>query len=200
MNRLLRRRDWLGWAGRAALGGMPTVLSPAARAAHVATGSNGSDDDWPDDGAGGNRSAGGAPIGSLISWPELTWLDGSRLPASAWQDCAAVVAFWATWCPYCRRHNAHIEQLHQRASGPHLRVLGVALDADANAVRRHVEAEGLNFPVTLDGGQLRARFSARRVVPLTCVVDRSGRLRHAIPGEMSAADVRALAGSIGASA
>jgi hypothetical protein len=74
-----------------------------------------------------------------------------------------------------------------------LGVLGVALEDDAGAVRRYMASQGYQFPVTLDDGTLRRQFTARRVIPMTCVLDRQGRLLQAIPGEMAEDDVLGLA-------
>jgi hypothetical protein len=58
---------------------------------------------------------------------------------------AAVVVFWSTTCPFCRRHNQHVEKLHRPPPAPApLAVLGVARDRDAEAVRRHA-AHGYTF-------------------------------------------------------
>lgn len=65
-----------------------------------------------------------ADLREAIPWPAMTLLGGETLGADAWKDTAAVVVFWATWCPFCRRHNARIKQLHPAAAGPHLRVCG----------------------------------------------------------------------------
>jgi thiol-disulfide isomerase/thioredoxin len=182
----LRRRDWLAGAGLATLA---STSWPAALGAQPT-------DDWPDEGVPAGTSTSTDRIGQTLQWPDLDLIDGSRLPASAWQDCAAVVVFWATWCGYCRRHNAHVEQLHQRASGSHLRVLGVAIDGDPTDLRRHAADTGLHFPIAFNARQLRLQCSARRLVPLTCVVDRRARLRQVIPGEMSRSDVLGLAAYI----
>jgi thiol-disulfide isomerase/thioredoxin len=128
-----------------------------------------------------------------IVWPALTLLDGQTLGAEAWNDTAAVVVFWATWCPFCRRHNAQIEKLYRAAAGPHLRILAVALDGDEASVRRYMAVNGLHFPVVVGRPELRTLFTPRRVIPMTCLVDRRGRLRQAIPGEMAEDDVLALA-------
>lgn len=128
-----------------------------------------------------------------IAWPAMTLLGGETLDAEAWKDTAAVVVFWATWCPFCRRHNARIELLHRAAAGPHLRVLSVALDGDEAAVQRYMTTNGFNFPVVVGRPELRELFTKRRVVPITCLVDRRGRLVQAIPGEMAEADVLVLA-------
>ena len=129
---------------------------------------------------------------TLIEWPALTLLDGAVLPAAAWQGQAAVVVFWATYCPFCKRHNAHVDQLHRRLQGKPARVLGVAVDSDAAGVRRYMTEQRLDFPVTLDDGSLRRRFTSRRVIPMTCLVDSRGRLLQSIPGEMSEDDVLGL--------
>jgi peroxiredoxin len=128
----------------------------------------------------------------VIEWPTIQLLDGSTLSPASWQGQAAVVVFWATFCPYCKRHNAHIDQLYRAVQGSALRVLGVALDSDVDAVRRYMAGNGYQFPVTLDKGGLRQQFTTRRVIPMTCVLDRQGRLLQAIPGEMAEDDVLGL--------
>ena len=129
----------------------------------------------------------------VIEWPVIRLLDGSKLSPASWQGQAAVIVFWATYCPYCKRHNVHLDKLHRTTQGQALRVLGVALDSDAEGVRRYMAGNGYQFPVTLDDGTLRKRFTARRVIPMTCVLDRQGRLLQAIPGEMAEDDVLGLA-------
>lgn len=130
---------------------------------------------------------------SVIEWPAIQLLDGTTLSPSSWQEQAAVIVFWATYCPYCKRHNAHVDKLQRAVRGQPLRVLGVALDTDAEAVRRYMSINRYQFPVALDGGSLRRRLTSRRVIPMTCLVDRQGRMLQAIPGEMSEEDVLGLA-------
>lgn len=129
----------------------------------------------------------------LVDWPDIGMLDGSTRPAAFWQGQAAVVVFWATWCPFCRRHNAHVDKLQQAVRGRPLQVLGVSMDTDADAVRRYMTSNRYTFAVALDGGRLRQRFTPRRVVPTTCVVDRQGRLVQTLPGEMAEDDVLGVA-------
>jgi thiol-disulfide isomerase/thioredoxin len=133
-----------------------------------------------------------AEPGGIVEWPELTLLDGSTLAPASWLGRPAVVVFWATYCAYCRRHNAHLETLYRSPAAASLRILGVAMDADAQAVRRYMAANAFHFPVALDAGGLRARLTARRVIPMTCLIDAQGRLRQAIPGEMAVDDLLGL--------
>lgn len=135
--------------------------------------------------------AGGDPP---VQWPaELPLLDGRRWGPAQFAGRAAVVVFFATDCPFCVRHMAHVQRLADTAGQRPMRVLAVAHDSDAEAVRRHLAHHGWHLPVTLAQAPLHAALSPKRVVPLTCVVNRAGVLREVIPGEMFEEDVMQLA-------
>lgn len=134
-----------------------------------------------------------APAPAQIRWPSIALLDGSTLTAADWADTGAIVVFFTTTCPYCKRHNVHVDKLHRTLAGRHLRVLGVAGDRDPASVRRYMAANGYAFPVAMDAGRLRPLFTTRDVVPTTCVVDRAGRLLETLSGEMFEEDVMELA-------
>ena len=140
------------------------------------------------------RAAAAAPAapGQPVAWPEVTLLDGSRFGPAQAAGRALVVVFWSTTCPFCRRHNQHVEKLHRAAAGTRLAVLGVARERDEAVVRRHAAQHGYSFPITTDTAPLAAALSARRIIPLTVTVDRGGRLLQVIPGEMFESDVLEL--------
>jgi len=154
-----------GWSRRRWLRGLPALAATAAGAATVPP----------------------------IAWPTLFAPDGRAVDIAGWQGVPVVVVFWATWCAFCERHNARVDQLHRTLDPARLRVLGVALDRDGAAVQRYLRRHDYRFPVVLDGGQLRTRFTPRRIIPMTCTVDAEGRLRQCIPGEMAEDDVMELA-------
>ena len=71
-------------------------------------------------------------------------------------------------------------------------MLGVARETDAEAVARYAQAQGYTFPITLSQPGLAELLSPRRMVPMTVVVDRQGRLKQALPGEMFEEDLLEL--------
>ena len=134
-----------------------------------------------------------AAVGQFAEWPAVRLLDGVILVPHSWREQASVVVFWATYCAYCKRHNAHVDKLARATAGRRLRILGLALDADEQVVRRYMAANDYRFAVTMDGTSMRAQLGLRSVTPMTCVFDRAGRLVQAIPGEMFEADVLGFA-------
>jgi peroxiredoxin len=142
--------------------------------------------------AGAASPAQPAQAGEQVAWPEVRLIDGERFGAAEVAGRALVVVFFTTSCPFCRRHNRHLQKLHALAP-PGLAVLGVARETDEALVRRHGAREGYRFPITLAAEPLAAALSRRRIVPLTVTIGRDGTLRQVIPGEMSEDDMLSLA-------
>jgi thiol-disulfide isomerase/thioredoxin len=130
-----------------------------------------------------------AAPGEPVVWPQVRLLDGSPWSAAQAEGKAVVAVFWSTTCPFCRRHNAHVEKLRQAATGRPLELITIARENDPQAVQGYVARHGWRFAVTLDNVSMSAALSARKLVPLTVTVDRRGRLKQVIPGEMSEDDV-----------
>ncbi|WP_418314832.1 TlpA disulfide reductase family protein [Piscinibacter sakaiensis] len=141
--------------------------------------------------------AAAAAKGEVVDLPALQLIDGKRL--ADWKGQPAVIVFWSTDCAFCKRHNARLDKLYRelQARGSKLRIVGIATDRDPQAVRRHVAEHDLRFPVALDGAALRARLTERAVVPMTVLIDGSGRLLLAIPGEMTEDDIAAIGAQLG---
>ena len=140
-------------------------------------------------GAPAALAQGSKPAGRVVNWPEVTLLDGTRWGPAQAQGKTVIVVFWSTTCPFCLRHNAHIEKLRRAAAGRPLEILTVARDKDASAVKAYLARHGYGFQVTMDQGPMAAALSSRKVIPLTLTVDRQGRLGQEIPGEMFEEDV-----------
>jgi thiol-disulfide isomerase/thioredoxin len=152
---------------------------------------------WSWAGAAGAAGAGQTAVlqkGESVRWPlaELPLLGGQTLKTEALAGQAVVLVFWATHCPFCARHNPHVEKLHQAAAGKPLKVLTAAGDRDSRLVQQYMQQRRYSFPVTMQYAPLRAMFSTRGVIPLTVTIGRDGRVRDLIPGEMFEEDVLEL--------
>lgn len=137
-----------------------------------------------------------APTGPVIDWPRLPLLDGGVIEPSSWRGQPALVVLWATFCPFCKRHNAHLDKLFAQTRAQDLRILGVALDSDERLVSQYMANNAYRFPVAMDAGQVRSKLTSRRVIPMTFAIDRQSRLVQAIPGEMFEEDLVDLANGL----
>ncbi len=133
----------------------------------------------------------GAPQPPMtIDWPVVPLIDGGVIEPADWAGRVSMLVFWATWCPFCKRQNAHLDKLYRRSREQGLNVLAVSVDGDAAKVRQYMNTNGYAFPVALDSAAgLRARVTSRKVIPLTCVVNRQGQLAQTVPGEMFEEDL-----------
>lgn len=133
------------------------------------------------------------PLPRTVAWPaEVRLLGGGQIDGSALNTRPVVAVFWSHTCPFCQRHNAHVEKLHRAAAGSRLLVLGIAVDGSRAQIEELVRREGYTFPVTRDAAALAAMFDTRRVTPRTYAVEAGSRLVAALPGEMFEDDVMEL--------
>jgi peroxiredoxin len=151
-------------------------------------------------GVGSAASAGAQPLraaqpalGERVEWPPIRLLDGGAAVHPAPGGAATIVVFFSTTCPFCARHNEHVQKLLERSRGLPLRVLAVAHDRHEAHVRTYLQRRGLGFDVSLDHVAMRAALTPLKGIPVTCAIDRQQRLREVIRGEMFEADVLGLA-------
>lgn len=104
-------------------------------------------------------------LGVPIDLPSIALLDRGKIDAASWHGQPAIVVFWATYCPYCKRHSAHIDKLYRAAQSQALRVLGLALEFHRRRVafHQHVDALGMRH----HGGLCR-----RMAAPLSVISER----------------------------
>jgi thiol-disulfide isomerase/thioredoxin len=139
-------------------------------------------------------AAGAAPVapGEPVPWPTVSLLDGGHWGPAQAQGAAVVVVFWSLHCAFCLRHNQRLTRLADAIGERPLRVLTAVREPEPEATRQHLRRQGWRFPVTLEVAPLAAVLSTRRFSPLTVTVERSGRLRQVIPGEMADDDIMGL--------
>jgi thiol-disulfide isomerase/thioredoxin len=121
---------------------------------------------------------------------ELAPLAGTQMPITPeyLDGKVALIDFWATWCPPCRRGLPHLEELASKLAGePNFILLPVSVDeGDAASVQPLVvetlKEIGVKIPVYYDLNQmlqkqLTAKGARVEALPTTLIVDSQGRVR-----------------------
>lgn len=128
-----------------------------------------------------------------VDWRDVTLIDGRVLRADDLRTQNVVVEIWATWCPFCKKQNPHLQALHEKAGGKGLTVLTFATDDDTGKIRDYLRHYKYTFAAARWWPQVEQWFGRRRSLPELYVVDRSGRVVVRELGEMFPEDVAALA-------
>jgi cytochrome c biogenesis protein CcmG, thiol:disulfide interchange protein DsbE len=95
--------------------------------------------------------------------------------AFAGSDQVMVVDFFAAYCKPCQRTLPALEALHRKQPG--LTIVGVSLDDTPDNAWKSVKRHRLTFPVVHDAGNVLAGRMRVTELPMSFVVDGSGRVR-----------------------
>ncbi|MGE0129062.1 MAG: redoxin family protein [Blastocatellales bacterium] len=125
-------------------------------------------------------------------------LNGQEISPATLKGKVALIDFWATWCPPCRKEIPHFNQLYAEYRNRGLFVVGLALDEKAVEVRNFMRRQPIDYPVALATPELQRQFGGIEVYPTAFLIDREGRiikkyLGYIYPDEFSQ-DVKALLG------
>ncbi len=104
-------------------------------------------------------------------------LEGRPVESSEFEGEVTILAFWATWCPPCRREVPGFIELQETYGGKGLRVVGLSVDQKgAGVVEAFVEETGINYSVLMADQETVEAFGGIRSIPTTFIIDREGRI------------------------
>lgn len=89
----------------------------------------------------------------------------------------AVINFWASWCPPCRKELPAVQRYATRAAGT-VHVIGIISRDDPDSSAALATELGVSFPALADPDDQVLRGLRRRGLPVTVLIDRVGRSRY----------------------
>lgn len=128
-------------------------------------------------------------VGDTVSIPALTLFDGQQRPAGYYDGKPVILAYWASWCPFCARQNPYVQELYDNARDSGLEILTVSIDTKEADARQYIEEKAYTFPAVMQTPELLDIFGKRRVIPKIFVIAADGKVVEVIPGEMFEEDV-----------
>lgn len=129
-------------------------------------------------------------------------LEGRRRPLSSYRGKAVLLAFWASWCPPCRRELPILQRLQTQAKNEPFVVVPVSLDRDAAtavAYLRRLRLDGFSSFIDTEGEVASGPKSKVATpfplygMPMSYVIDARGRSGGYLTGEADWSGPNALA-------
>ncbi|MES1944898.1 redoxin domain-containing protein [Salinisphaera sp. PC39] len=121
-------------------------------------------------------------------------LQGETRHVSEWDGHLLLINFWATWCAPCREEIPMLVAAQRAYRDRGVRIIGLALDR-REPVERFAAEYGINYPVLVDAAgvaRVQDAFDGGTGLPMTILVDRRGRIRERVAGELTRTELDAL--------
>lgn len=126
--------------------------------------------------------------GLLVSGCEQDWgvdQHGQLVAAEQLQGRWLLINYWAEWCGPCRTEIPELNRLAESRTDLH--VLGVNFDElRGEELAQAAEALGIRFRVLSEDPAERLQLSRSAVLPVTYLVDDTGKVREQLVGEQTA--------------
>jgi thiol-disulfide isomerase/thioredoxin len=111
-------------------------------------------------------------------------LDGRQTSLEQLRGKVVLVNFWATWCPYCRHEMPDMERFYRDYRAQGFEILALSQDDTPELVRQFLVKEGYHFSVAMAEARHAVAFGGVSRLPTSFIVDKQGRVRHKISGQV----------------
>jgi len=115
---------------------------------------------------------------------ELPLIDGGRIDLASLKGKVVLVNFWATWCAPCIKEMPAMQQLATTLGSERFAVIAVNYGESEDRIRAFLKRTPLDLPIALDRDLKAARDWGAKVLPISFVVDRDGKIRYSALGEL----------------
>jgi thiol-disulfide isomerase/thioredoxin len=108
-----------------------------------------------------------------VAWT-LATPSGDSVSFPGEQDGPVILLFWATWCPFCKALMPHLQSIAYEYHDDALTIYAIHFRDDDGDPVGFVKANGYDFEVLLDGGEVAAAYGVH-ATPGLLVFDRDNR-------------------------
>ena len=113
-------------------------------------------------------------VGDQLLLGTVTTVDGRVMDQAHWNQRNTLVQVWATWCPFCKKQNVHLDQLVKKIPPHSLNVLTLSIDKQESLVVNYMTKNNYDFPVAMMTPQLSKAIGNRRGIPELYILDKRG--------------------------
>ena len=133
-----------------------------------------------------STSAGEVSAVNAVSAPDwqLSDLDGATVQLRDYRGRVVLINFWAGWCTPCLKEMPSLQRLSTSMEGKPFALLTINTGQSRGAATRSVRQTKVQLPVLLDRNGDVFRQWKGRMLPTSFILDREGRVRYRILGDM----------------
>lgn len=140
---------------------------------------------------------GAGSVGTMMPAFVAKTIDGARLNREGLLGKVVLVNFWASWCGPCTVEMPAFQRVYAQHRDRGLVVIGIwTNDADAFGMRDQLRSGGITYPIVVGTTKLVDAFGGVNGLPISVLIDRSGRIRKRVFGIFHEDAFRAAAESL----
>lgn len=122
----------------------------------------------------------------------VTLADGRQVTSESLKGKVVLVSFWATWCPYCRKEKPVLDDYWQEHRARGFELIAISIDDTPEQLAAWMKDKGYTHMSAPTNGSVANAFGAVASVPTSFVLDREGKIRHKVAGQMHRARLAEL--------
>jgi thiol-disulfide isomerase/thioredoxin len=117
-------------------------------------------------------------VGQVLRDATMRGLNGPTRPLSSYRGRPLIINVWASWCAPCRAEMASLERLAWGALADRFAIIGISTDDHIERAQAWLRRSNATISHYIDHGLELEHMLGASHLPLTVLVDASGRVLH----------------------
>lgn len=135
-------------------------------------------------------------VGTAVPSLTLTDIDGKAFDLTAQKGKPVMLIFWATWCPPCKKEIPALKELRAAYKEEQLAMIAISSEP-VSKIQPFAKDNQLNYRVASYADALPAPFNEIQYIPVVFLIDREGKIKSVLSGEISFEDFKAAIEKMG---
>jgi thiol-disulfide isomerase/thioredoxin/protein-disulfide isomerase/uncharacterized membrane protein len=129
----------------------------------------------------------GIEVGQMLDIAGKT-VDGQDFDVKQWRGKVVLVAYWASWCPHCKKELPNLEEVYARHHADGFEIVGISADRSASDLTGYLSQHPQPWPTLYRDEEgyrgldhpLCWRYGVT-AIPMLALLDREGKVVHVKP-------------------
>ena len=140
----------------------------------------------------GMASVGAIEVGQTLELGAVKKLDGTVFNLTQDNHKNTLIQIWASWCPFCKRQNAYLQDFVQRLPVGSLNILTLSIDKTPEAAQKYMLDNRYTFAAAMVTPALQNTLGRLRGIPILLILDAQNKVIHKEVGEIFEEDFAEL--------
>ncbi|MEI8399371.1 MAG: TlpA disulfide reductase family protein [Alcaligenaceae bacterium] len=123
-------------------------------------------------------------LGQTLELGSVKKLDGTLFTLAKDNDKHTLIQIWASWCPFCKRQNAYLQNFVQRVPASALNILTISIDKTPEIAQKYMTDNQYSFAAAMMTPTLQSALGRMRGIPILLVLDAQNKVIRKEIGEI----------------
>ena len=131
-------------------------------------------------------------IGQTVELGQLQTFNSTPYVIPANNTKNTLIQVWASWCPFCKKQNAHLEAFLKQIPPNSMNIITISIDKNPLLAKQYMADNKYSFQAAMMTPELQKSIGKVKGIPILIILDKNNKVIYKEVGEIFAEEFAEL--------